>query len=149
MSGDSNYFPHQSGVSESFNPSDNFRGETRPEHHIHRESEPLPGNNSMTLGQDQSRDSDIQESRRDIGMLNSQISIIPLPLGLPLVQVPLASTKERQTSKIRRSNRTLSTPNVRWTCGPPIKEASRSTGVEIFPRVTPIWPIRSSERCKR
>ena len=71
MSGDSNYFPHQSGVSETFNPSDNFRGETRPEHHIHRESEPLPGNNSMTLGQDQSRDSGIQETRRDIGMLKS------------------------------------------------------------------------------
>ncbi|KAF9791970.1 hypothetical protein BJ322DRAFT_1097330 [Thelephora terrestris] len=56
MSGTSNSLPHRSGVSETFNPADNFRGPTRPEHHLHRDSEPLPRTNSTALGQDQSTD---------------------------------------------------------------------------------------------
>jgi len=65
MSGNSNSFSRTS-AKETFNPADNFRGQPRPEHHIHRESEALPNNDSMAYGQDQSKDTP-WENRRDTG----------------------------------------------------------------------------------
>ena len=66
MSANSNSLPH-CGAKESFDPADNFRGQTRPEHHLHRDSEPLPGNTSTNYGQIQQNDSDALDNRRDIG----------------------------------------------------------------------------------
>ena len=67
MSGDSNSFPHQSGVRETFSPADGSRGQPRPEHHLHRDSEPLPGSNPMTLSQEQSKDPGARENRPEVG----------------------------------------------------------------------------------
>ena len=66
MSGNSNDFCRTS-VRDSFNPADNFRGQSRPEHHLHRESELLPGSDPMAYSQDQMEDSGMWENRRDIG----------------------------------------------------------------------------------
>ena len=63
MSGNSDSF---SAAKETFNPADTFRGQPRPEHHLHRDSEPLPGNNSTVYGQDQSKDP-LWETKRDTG----------------------------------------------------------------------------------
>ena len=65
MSGNSNSFS-QASPKDTFNPADNFRGQPRPEHHIHRESEALPNNDSIAYGPDQSKDS-LWENRRDTG----------------------------------------------------------------------------------
>ena len=62
MSGNSNDFCRTS-VRDSFNPADNFRGQPRPEHHLHRESELLPGSDPVPYGQDQTEDSGVWENR--------------------------------------------------------------------------------------
>ena len=54
-------------AADSFNPSDNFRESPRPEHHIHRESEPLPMGQSTAHGFDQPGDRSLLEGRRDVG----------------------------------------------------------------------------------
>ena len=65
MSGNSNSFS-RTNPKETFNPADSFRGQTRPEHHLHRDSEPLPGNNSTAYGQNQLKDT-LWENKRDNG----------------------------------------------------------------------------------
>ena len=77
MSGNSNsYSP--TNAKESFNPADSFRGQSRPEHQLHRESEPLPGSDSVVSGQDQSQDS-LWENRRDTGTLPTLLATRPPP----------------------------------------------------------------------
>jgi hypothetical protein len=66
MSGNSNSFS-QTNARDSFDPADTFRGQPRPEHHIHRESELLPGSEPISHDQDQMKDSGMRENRRDIG----------------------------------------------------------------------------------
>ena len=67
MSGDSDAFP-KSGMKETFHPADNFRAEPRPEHHIHRDSEPLSTKNQTSYGQyNESKDPGTWEQRRDPG----------------------------------------------------------------------------------
>ena len=66
MSGNFNPSP-QPAPKETFSPADNFRGQPRPEHHLHRESEPLPGNHSTSNDQCESEDPSIWERRRDTG----------------------------------------------------------------------------------
>jgi len=66
MSWDSNSFS-PADTKETFNPADNFRGESRPEHHLHRDSEPLPRSDSVVHSQDQFNDPSMWENRRDIG----------------------------------------------------------------------------------
>ncbi|KAF9647215.1 hypothetical protein BDM02DRAFT_3129866 [Thelephora ganbajun] len=67
MSGNSKALS-RADAKETFNPADNFRGQPRPEHHLHRDSEPLPGSNSTAYGQDQHRHAGVWENRRDIGV---------------------------------------------------------------------------------
>lgn len=62
MSGNSNsYSPtHARGT---LNPAEDSRGQSRPEHRFHRDSESLPGSNSMAYGQDQLKDKGVWENR--------------------------------------------------------------------------------------
>ena len=66
MSENSNSLPRY-GAQETFDSSDNFRDQ-RPEHHIHRDSEPLPGNDPTNNNFNQSQDFGAREPRRDTGM---------------------------------------------------------------------------------
>lgn len=66
MSGNFDSFP-PSGPKETFRPEDNFHGEPRPEHHIHRDSEPLSASNATSYGQHQSQDPGVREHTRDLG----------------------------------------------------------------------------------
>lgn len=67
MSGTSESFS-QNNAKETFRPADNFRGQSRPEHHLHRDSEPLP-NKDSTTSYDNSRlkEPGPWENRRDTG----------------------------------------------------------------------------------
>ena len=66
MSGTSDSFT-QNNAKETFRPADNFRGQPRPEHHLHRDSEPLPSKDSTSHDNGRLKGSGPWENRRDIG----------------------------------------------------------------------------------
>lgn len=65
MSGNIDNFS-RTDARDSFDPADSFREQPRPEHHLHRESETLPGSDPMGYDQDQTKDTRALEGRRDI-----------------------------------------------------------------------------------
>ena len=75
MSGNANSYPPTS-TKETLNSADSFDGQSRPEHHLHRESEPLPGSDSVASSQDQSKDS-LRENRQDTGTLPTLLATRP------------------------------------------------------------------------
>lgn len=79
MSSNPSSFP-PAAAKETFNPADNFRGESRPEHHLHRDSEPLPGGDSTAYGQGRLRDPSVWENRRDVGT-SSSCRAFPAPFN--------------------------------------------------------------------
>jgi len=66
MSGNTNSFS-RTDDKDDFNPAENIRGQPRPEHHLHRESEPLLGNDPMSHGQDQPKDTGMWKNGRGNG----------------------------------------------------------------------------------
>ena len=80
MSGNIDNFS-RTDARDSFDPADSFREQPRPEHHLHRESETLPGSDPMGYDQDQTKDTRVLEGRRDIGTGTSFTYLPPLFAG--------------------------------------------------------------------
>jgi len=67
MSGTSDTFS-RNDAKETFRPADNFRGQPRPEHHLHRDSEPLPSKDSTSYDTSRLKEPGPWENRRDVGV---------------------------------------------------------------------------------
>ncbi|KAF9643658.1 hypothetical protein BDM02DRAFT_3191357 [Thelephora ganbajun] len=118
MSGNSNAFSW-ADAKETFNPADNFHGQPQLEHHLHRDSEPLPGSNLMAYGHDQHKHTGAWRIRRDIGTSFIHLSLITTPTSFDTMLVLITDNRLFRCTRIHQGTPEFQGRRRRWwTQGP-------------------------------